>query len=234
MLDNIMYVALLAVVGVIALTANYILATKEQQQKAKDERLKFLSVQAEHTIQAVAILREANCKADIINKVDEHIMSLVEEVGMLAPDSPLYADLTAQKSNADTILPDEAAFASDKALKRAQIYINFAEKLIMQMARHSKLTTTLARSYQQELYRMKVSVVVGAHMAQGIRYKDRDEPLVALSHFKHAKALLVGSALPAVQKKERLSELQMLIGEVEPKRNSKLGNQLSQDMDRFW
>lgn len=233
MLDNIMYVVLLAVVGVIALTANYILSTREQQHKAKEERLKFLSVQAEHTIQALGILREADCKADIVNKIDEHVMSLIEEVGMLAPDSPLYADLTGQKNAADSTMPDESLFASDKALKRAQIYINFAEKLLLQMARHGKLTMTLARSYQQELYRMKVSVVVGAHMAQGIRYKDREEPLVALSHFKHAKALLVGSALPAVQKKERLAELQTLITEVEPKRN-KLSSQLSNDMERFW
>ncbi len=233
MLDNIMYVVLLAVVGVIALTANYIIATREQQQKAKEERLKFLSVQAEHTIQTLSVLREANCKSDIVHKIDEHAMSQIEEVGMLAPDSPLYADLTEQKNGADNTVADDAAFASDKSLKRAQIYINFSEKLILQMARHSKLTVSLARSYQQELYRMKVSVVVGAHMSQGMRYKDREEPLVALSHFKHAKALLVGSALPPIMKKERLAELQTLITEVEPKRH-KLTDQLSKDMDRFW
>jgi len=228
-----MYVFLLAVVGVIALTANYILSMREQQNKVKEERLKFLAAQGEHITQALAVLREAGCKEVIVEKIDEHLLSIIEEVGMLAPDSPLYADLTAQKNAADNATADPQVFASDKAVKRAQIYINFSEKLVMQMARGGKLTTTLARNFKHELYRLKVNVVVGAHRSQGLRYKDRDEPLIALSHFKHAKALLVGCALPTIQKKEQLQELQELITEVEPKRN-RLEQELSSGYDKVW
>lgn len=232
--DNMLYVMLLGVVAVIALTANYILTTKEEQNKRKQERLKYLSAQAEHIIQAVSVLREANCKPDIVEKIDEHLMSLIDEVGMLAPDSPLYADLNQQKSAADNAIATSDIFSSDKSLKRAQIYINFAEKLSLQMARGGKITTSLARNYQQELYWLKVNVVVSAHISQGVRFRDQKDTLTAHTHFKHAKALLIGATLPQHNKKERLAELQVMIDEVEPRRVEQKHTQLDDDYDKFW
>ncbi|MBY4676929.1 DNA topoisomerase I [Marinobacterium arenosum] len=230
--DNMLYVILLAVVGLIALTANYVLATREQQDKAKSERLNYLSGQAEHIVQALTVLREAGCKPEIIAKIDEHAMSLIEEISILAPDSELYADITQLKNTADSATAAINAFASDRALKRAQIYINFAEKLVLQMARGGKLTVTLARNYQQELYNLKVSVVVEAHIYQGKRYQEQGEMMTGLSHFKHAKALLVGATLPAYKKKERLAELQQLIENVEPKRTRYEGS-LADSLDKY-
>lgn len=231
--DNMVYVILLAVVAVVALTANYILTIKEEQNKQKGERLKFLASQAEHIIQAVSVLREADCKSDIVEKIDEHLMALIDEIGMLAPDSPMFANLSQQKSAADNAIASDLVFSTDRALKRAQIYINFSEKLVLQMARGGKITMSLAKNYQQELYWLKVIIVVNAHIAQGNRYKQQKDELTAFTHYKHAKALLIGATLPAHNKRERMTELQALIDEVEPRR-AQLDAPISDDFDKFW
>ncbi|WP_286237731.1 DNA topoisomerase I [Neptuniibacter halophilus] len=230
--DNLFYVVLIAVVGLIALTVNFVITTREQQEEAKDKRLTWLKGQAEHILQAIAVLREADCKAEIVHKINEHATSLLEEVAMLAPDSELFNSLSQQKDTADKAYPDPEVFDSDKALKRAQIYINFAEKLVIQLARGGKITLTLARSYQQELYWLRITIVADAHISQGERFQNSDDLMTALSHYRHAKALLVRANIPHHNKKPRLDKIEALIQAIEPKRARSQGT-LSDSMDRL-
>ena len=230
--DNILYVVLIAVVGLIALTVNFIITTREQQEDAKEKRLTWLKGQAEHILQAIAVLREANCKPDIINKINEHATSLLEEVAMLAPDSELFHSLSKQKDTADQAYASADVFDSDKSLKRAQIYINFAEKLVLQLAKGGKITLTLARSYQQELYWLRITVVADAHIAQGEKYLGSEDPMTAVSHFRHAKALLVRANIPHHNKKSRLDMVNAQIEKIQPKRQKSKGT-LADSMDRF-
>jgi len=129
--DNILLVVLIAVVGLVAITVNFVITTREQQEEAKEKRLTWLKGQAEHILQALAVLREADCKPEIVQKINEHATALLEEVAMLAPDSELFEALTQQKDSADKAFSSPDVFDSDRSLKRAQIYINFAEKLIL-------------------------------------------------------------------------------------------------------
>jgi polyhydroxyalkanoate synthesis regulator phasin len=230
--DNILYVVLIAVVGLIALTVNFIITTREQQEEAKEKRLTWLKGQAEHILQAVAVLREANCKPDIINKINEHATSLLEEVAMLAPDSELFHSLSKQKDTADQAYASADVFDSDKSLKRAQIYINFAEKLVLQLAKGGKITLTLARSYQQELYWLRITVVADAHIAQGEKFLGSEDSMTAVSHFRHAKALLVRANIPHHNKKSRLDIVNAQIEKIQPKRQKSKGT-LADSMDRF-
>jgi len=230
--DNILYVVLIAVVGLVALTVNFIITTREQQDAAKEKRLTWLKGQAEHILHAVGVLREANCKPEIINKIDEHASALLEEVAILAPDSELYHSLSKQKDIADQAQPSPEVFDSDKALKRAQIYINFAEKLVLQLAKGGKITLTLARSYHQELYWLRITVVADAHIAQGERFLAAEDTMTAISHFRHAKALLVKANIPMQTKKSRLDVVDGHIEKLQPRRVKSAGT-LSNSMDRF-
>lgn len=230
--DNIFYVAIIAVVGLIALTVNFVITTREQQEEAKDKRLTWLKGQAEHILQALAVLREADCKPEIIHKINEHATSLLEEVALLAPDSELFQNLSQQKDTADKAYADPSAFDSDRSLKRAQIYINFAEKLVLQLARGNKITLTLARSYQQELYWLRITVVADAHVSQGDRFKQAEDLMTAVSHYRHAKALLVRANIPHHNKKERLDKVEALIESIQPRRPKSQGT-LADSMDRL-
>ncbi|MGH1463135.1 MAG: DNA topoisomerase I [Neptuniibacter sp.] len=230
--DNILYVVLIAVVGLIALTVNFIITTREQQNDAKDKRLTWLKGQAEHILQAIAVLREADCKQEIINKINEHATSLIEEVAILAPDSELYHALSKQKDTADQAYASAGVFDSDKSLKRAQIYINFSEKLVLQLAKGGKITLTLARSYQQELYWLRITVVADAHIVQGEKFLSSDDTMTAISHFRHAKALLVRANIPLHNKKSRLDAVNEAIEKIQPKRSKSTGT-LADSMDRF-
>lgn len=230
--DNLLYVVLIAVVGLIALTVNFIITTREQQEDAKEKRLTWIQGQAEHILQALAVLREADCKPEIIHKINEHATSLLEEVALLAPDSELFHNLSQQKDNADKAYANPSAFDSDKSLKRAQIYINFAEKLVLQLARGNKITLTLARSYQQELYWLRITVVADAHVTQGDNFREADELMTAVSHYRHAKALLVRANIPQHNKKERLDKVEALIEGIQPRRPKSQGT-LSESMDRL-
>lgn len=230
--DNLLYVILIAVVGLVAITVNFVITTREQQEEAKEKRLKWLQGQSEHILQAVAVLREADCKSEIVQKINEHAISLIEEIGMLAPESDLFQQVTQQKDLADKAYAAPGAFDSDRSLKRGQIYINFAEKLVIQLARGGKLTPTLARSYQQELYWLRITVVADAHMHQGNSFLEAADNMTALSHYKHAKALLVKATIPHHKKKERLDKVQQLIDSIQPKRERSLGT-LSDSMDRL-
>ncbi|WP_299177082.1 DNA topoisomerase I [uncultured Neptuniibacter sp.] len=230
--DNLIYIILIAVVALVALTVNYVITTREQQEDAKDKRLTWLKGQAEHILHAIAVLREANCKPEIVQKINEHATSLLEEVSMLAPDSELFNSLSQQKDASDKAYASPEAFASDKSLKRAQIYINFAEKLVIQLAKGGKITLTLARSYQQELYWLRITVVVDAHISQGDKFKSTEDMMTALSHYRHAKALLVRANIPHNIKRPRLDSVDEMINQIQPKRTRSTGT-LSDSMDRF-
>lgn len=230
--DNLLYIVLIAVVALIAITVNYVITTREQQEDAKDKRLTWLKGQAEHILQAIAVLREANCKPEIIQKINEHATSLLEEVAMLAPDSELFHALSKQKDTADQAYSSPDVFASDRALKRAQIYINFAEKLVLQLAKGGKITLTLARSYQQELYWLRITIVADAHVAQGEKFLESDDSMTAVSHFRHAKALLVRANIPHHNKKSRLDKVNKYIETIQPRKPRSQGT-LADSMDRL-
>jgi len=230
--DNIIYVVLIAVVGLIAITVNFVITTREQQEDAKDKRLTWLKGQAEHILQAIAVLREANCKPEIIQKINEHATSLLEEVAMLAPDSELFQALSQQKDTADKAFASAEVFDSDRSLKRAQIYINFAEKLVLQLARGGKVTPALARSYKQELYWLRITVVADAHLSQGDKFKNAEDLMTAVSHYRHAKALLVRANIPMQNKKPRLEKVEQLIESIQPKRARSQGT-LADSLDRL-
>lgn len=217
--DNLYLVILIAGVGILALAINHVLTSREQQAEARRERLSWLQTQAEHTLHALAILREAGCRQDIIDKLNQHAMALIEEISLLAPDSELMNEISQLKERSDRSRPDKSGFNSDRAIKRAQIYINFAEKLILQMAKGGKMTAQLARTYQAELYWLNVSLVADAHRQQATRLLESGDKLAALSHLKHAKAVLVRATVPQPQKQPHLDSLQAEIDSIQPRRN---------------
>ncbi len=230
--ENLFFIILIAIVGVVALTVNYIISTREQQEEAKDKRLKWLKAQMEHINQALAILREADCKPGIISKLDEHAIALLEEISILAPDSELYETLARQKAAADQMLPNPGAFESDRALKRAQIYFNFAEKIIIRLARAGKLTITLGKTYQQELYCLKITLVVDAHIHQGKKLLTGEDRMTALTHFKHAKAVLLRAQIPQTEKQTRMKQIQNSIELIQPRQARPEGT-LADRLDRL-
>jgi len=217
--DNLYLVILIAGVGILALAINHVLTSREQRAEARRERLSWLQTQAEHTLHALAILREAGCRQDIIDKLNQHAMALIEEISLLAPDSELMNEISQLKERSDRSRPDKSGFNSDRAIKRAQIYINFAEKLILQMAKGGKMTAQLARTYQAELYWLNVSLVADAHRQQASRLLESGDKLAALSHLKHAKAVLVRATVPQPQKQPHLDSLQAEIDRIQPRRN---------------
>jgi len=145
--DNLYLVIMLAGVGILALVVNFVLTTREQESEARRERLDWLKTQAEHTLSALAVLKESGCRQDIVDKLNQHAMALIEEISLLAPDSELMTQVSDLKETSDRTRADKSRFNSDRAVKRAQIYINFAEKLIIQMAKAGKMTGQLARTY---------------------------------------------------------------------------------------
>ena len=230
--DNILLVILIAVVGLVAITVNFVITTREQQEEAKEKRLTWIKGQAEHIFQALSVLREANCKIEIIQKIDEHATILLEEVALLAPDSELFKSLAEQKDSADRAAPSADSFDSDRSLKRAQIYINFSEKLVLQLAKGGKITLILAKSYQQELYWLRITVVADAHLVQGNKFKANSDLMTAVSHYRHAKALLVKANIPMQKKKPLLEQVDALIEEIQPKKPRSHGS-LAESLDRL-
>ncbi|WP_417534116.1 DNA topoisomerase I [Marinobacterium stanieri] len=230
--DNLYLVIMLAGVGILALAVNYVITSREQMSEAKRDRLTWLSTQAEHTLHALAILKEAGCRQDIVDKLNQHAMALIEEISLLAPESELMTEVSQLKESSDRSRPDKARFNSDRAVKRAQIYINFAEKLIIQMAKGGKMTGQLARTYQQELYWLNVSLVADAHQNQANNLLEAGDKQTALTHLRHAKAVLVRATAPQRQKQPRLDELQAQIDKLQPKRTWG-GGALAESLDDY-
>lgn len=230
--DNLYIVILLAGVGLLALVVNYAITSREQMNEAKRERLNWLSTQAEHTLNALGVLKEAGCRQDIVDKLNQHAMALIEEIGLLAPNSELMTEISQLKESSDRSRHDKTRFNSDRAVKRAQIYINFAEKLIVEMARARKMTGQLARTYQQELYWLNVSLVSDAHQNQAKRLLDAGDKHTALTHLRHAKAVLVRATIPQRQKQGRIDDIQAQIDRLQPKRTWG-GGALAESLDEY-
>lgn len=209
--DNFIYVVILIAVLLAALGLNAFIDFRNDLNKKRRERLKWLSEQSSHTLNALSILKQAGCRADIVEKLDQHAMSLIEEMIALSP-----------KLNMGAPDPNEAASAvapqsltSDRAIKRAQIYIKFAEKLMIEMARGGRITMQLAQSYKQELYWLSVTVVADGHINQAKTLEASGASLPALSHLKHAKAVVVRAMVSADLKQSRLQALQADINRLE-------------------
>lgn len=230
--DNLYLVILIAGVGVLALLVNYVITAREQQSVARRERLSWLKTQAEHTLNALTVLKECGCRQDIVDKLNQHAMALIEEISLLAPDSELMTQISNLKESSDRTRLDKSRYSSDRAIKRAQIYINFAEKLLIQMAKAGKMTGQLARTYQEELYWLNVSLVADAHHQQATRLLEMGDKNTALTHLKHAKAVLVRATAPQRQKQPKIDELQASIDRIQPKRNWGAGA-LAESLDDY-
>jgi len=230
--DNLMYVVLIALVGLAALGANYVITSREAHNKFRNERLKWLKQQSEHTLNALTVLNEVGCRSDIVDKLNQHAMSLIEEISALAPDSELLTEIARNKENADRVKKRPGGLESDRAVRRAQIYLNFAEKLLIEMGRKGRLTPQLAKAYQQELYWLNVSMVTEAHITQAERLIAGGEKHGALAHFKHAKAVLVRATVPQQQKQPLLLRLQSEIDKLQPKRDYGAGA-LADSIDNY-
>lgn len=217
--DNLLYVVLIGLVGIAALAANYVITTREAQNKFRVDRLKWLKEQSEHTLNALGILKEIGCRADIIDKLNQHAMSLIEEISALAPNSDLMEEIARNKESTDRIKKRQQGLESDRAVRRAQIYLNFAEKLLVEMGKKGRITPQLAQAYQQELYWLNVSMVTEAHITQAERLLQSGEKHAALAHYKHGKAVLVRATIPQQQKQPLQQRLQAEIDRLQPRRD---------------
>ncbi len=230
--DNLIYIAIIALVGAAALFINYFITRQEHNTSMKNSRLGWLQTRTLHTLDAITALRSAGCKPDILEKLNQHAMVLIEEISLLAPDSDLMTQVNNQKETADRTAPGTAQFTSDKELKRFQIYINFTEKLLAEMLKKGKLSQALARNYGQELYWLNLTVVAEAHINQGQRHLNENDPLTALSHFKHAKAVIVRAMVPQIKKQPLLDRIQPMIEEIQPNKTANAGT-LADSLDNF-
>ena len=210
--DNLIYVVILIAVLLAAVGVNALIQFRDEMNRRRMERLNWLSEQSSHTLNALAVLKQTGCRAEIIEKLDQHAMSLIEEMAALSPK----LDLAVPDANDLNTPPDPQPLTSDRAIKRAQIYINFAEKLILDMARAGRLTMQLAQSYKQELYWLSITVVADGHIQQAKILEAENQPLAALSHLKHAKAVMVRAMLPESHKKAKVEELQRDIDRLKP------------------
>lgn len=217
--DNLLYVFLIAALGLAALSVNYIITSRERDKAYRNTRLKWLKEQSEHTLNTLSVLKEINCRGDIIDKLNQHALSLIEEIGILAPDSELMIEVSKIKDSTDRTRAKQEPFNSDRAVRKAQIYVNFAEKLITDMSKKGKMTEQLAQTYKQELYWLNVSMLADAHITQGKAVMQQGDKIASLTHFKHAKAILVRAAVPQQQKRDRLIPLQALIEQLQPKKD---------------
>lgn len=209
--DNFIYVVILIAVLLAALGLNAFLDFRNDLNKKRRERLKWLSEQSSHTLNALSVLKQAGCRADIVEKLDQHAMSLIEEMIALSPK----LNMGAPDPNEATSAVEPQSLTSDRAIKRAQIYIKFAEKLMIEMARGGRITMQLAQAYKQELYWLSVTVVADGHINQAKTLEASGASLPALSHLKHAKAVVVRAMVSADLKQSRLQALQADINRLE-------------------
>ncbi len=231
--DNILIIILIAGVGLAALVTSHVISRREQQAKAQADRLKWLQQQAEHSFNALSILRACGCKPDIIDRIDAHALTLISEMTALAPDSQLLAAINNQKLNADRATAASTPLNSDRAIKRASIYINFARQLLRDMAQDNKLSSGLANNYAQELHWLNVSIIATAHLNQGQKALSSEDKPAALSHLKHAKAVLTRAMIPQAFKQERLAQIQSLLDSLEPKPQRSNGT-LADNLDTYF
>lgn len=231
--DNLGYIILIAVVGLAALIASYAISAREQQTRARSDRLVWLQQQVEHTTTALSVLRAAGGTPEIIEQIDAHLVRLIEEIGVLAPGSERLAAANAQKAEADRATPSSVPMNSDRAIKRASIYINFARQLLDSMAKAGTLSDSLAHAYGQDLHWLNVSIIASAHLAQGQKSLSADDRPAALAHLKHAKAVLTRAMVPQRIKQSRLQQIQSLLDTLEP-RPTRTGGALADNLDEYF
>jgi hypothetical protein len=216
--EYIYYLLFIAVIGMCAIGLNYFISRREHAAEVKSDRLRELRTQTFYVLDTITALKSAGCREDILDRLNQHALSLIEEITLLAPDSDLMTQVNNQKETVDRTLPGQAKFSNDKDLKRFQIYINYTEKLLKKMLDQNKISPSQAKGYGQELYWLSILVVAEAHIQQAHQLLNNGERLMAYSHLKHAKAVLVRSMVSQTKKQPKLDEIQPLIKELEPKK----------------
>ena len=209
--DNLIILLTVAAIGFVALCINYFIASREQREEARIKRLRVLRRKSELGLNTVTLLREADCRKEIIEKISLYISKMIEEIAQLAPDSDLLNEISTLRDTSENGQIQPGNFSSDKALKRAQLFISHAEKILVEMAQLRILTPTQVRHYQHDLYWLHVCVFADAHIQQGNDYMEQEDHLIALSHFKHAKAIITKTSVPQKKKKDRLETINQLI-----------------------
>lgn len=209
--DNLIILLTVATIGFIAICINHFIASREQREEARIKRLRELRRKSELALNTITVLREASCRKEIIDKLSLFVTHMIEEISRLAPDSDLLAEISNLKDTNDNTQVAPGNFSSDKALKRAQLFISHAEQIFVEMAKMRMLTPTQVRHYQHDLYWLHVCVFADAHIQQGNDYLEQEDHLIALSHFKHAKAIITKTSVPQKKKKDRLEKLDKFI-----------------------
>lgn len=222
--DNLIFLFSLIGIGFVALLVNNFFSTREQQQEYRTKRLRMLNKASGEALETLAVLREANCRSEITDALSGYVVSMIEEIATLAPDSDLLQDISAQKESTDRVSAVAGGFNNDRALKKAQIHIQHAEKLCIEMAQAGKLSVSRAKQFQQDLYWLHVSVFVEAHIQQGNYYLDRDDKLLAMSHYKHAKAMIARANVPQKQKQDYIDTIRELLNRARPSSAMAAGN----------
>lgn len=231
--DNLTFIILIAVVGLVALLTSHVISTREKDAKARAERLAWLRQQTDHGLNALMVMRAASCKAEIVDRIDAQVQTLIDEMEVLAPDSEALSAVRNLKSSADRATASSVPMNSDRAIKRASIYIRFARDLLQEMAKANQISHPLAAAYAQDLHWLNVSIVATAHLAQGQKSLSADDRPAALSHLKHAKAVLTRAMVPQQLKQERLQQIQSLLDTLEPRPKRARGT-LADDLEGYF
>ncbi len=218
LVENITYIIIIICVGVLAISLNYFITNRELDKSNKEERLTWLNEQATRTIEAMKSLKEAECKPEIIEMLNQHVSLQIEEISTLAPDSDIMNNINQKKELTDNTQASKNHLSNDRELKRIQIYITYTDRLIRQMVKNRSINIKLGKSYINELYWLNIRNVVDAHRTQAQRVMDNNDNLTALSHLKHAKAIIFRAQVTHSMKKERLDDIQRLIFEIEPQK----------------
>ncbi|MDO6563471.1 DNA topoisomerase I [Amphritea sp. 1_MG-2023] len=222
--DNLIFLFSLIAVGFVALLVNNFFSTREQQHEYRQKRLKELNKKSAEALESLAVLREANCRTEITDALSGFVVSMIEEISALAPESELLQDIGAQKENTDRITAVPGGFNNDRALKKAQIHIQHAEKMCIEMAQLNKLSVARAKQFQHDLYWLHVCVFADAHINQGNDYLARGDKLVAMSHYKHAKAMVARANVPQKQKQDYIEKIRDLLNRARPSSAMATGN----------
>ena len=191
LIENIVYIIAIVCIGVLAISLNYFITNREQDTSDRQERLSWLNEQASRTLEAMKSLKEAGCKPEIIEELNQHVTLQIEEISTLAPDSEIMTQINQKKEVTDSTFVSTTHLNNDRELKRIQIYITYTERLVKQMVKNRSISTKLGKSYLTELYWLNIRNVVDAHRTQADRVLENNDNLTALSHLNHAKAIIV-------------------------------------------
>ncbi|MFT5707981.1 MAG: hypothetical protein ACI9ES_002283 [Oceanospirillaceae bacterium] len=216
LIENIAYIVAIIFVGVLAISLNYYITNRELDTTNRQERLTWLNEQAIRTLEAIKSLKTAGCKPEIIEKLNQHVTLQIEEISTLAPDSEIMNQINQKKEITNNTLASTSHLNNDRELKRIQIYITYTERLVKQMVKKNTINTKLGKSYMSELYWLNIRNVVDAHRTQADRVLENNDTLTALSHLKHAKAIIFRAQVSQAMKQERLDDIQMKIVKLEP------------------